>query len=406
MPAMTPPAFDPARYPRSYTASAGWLAFGILAGAAFVFIAIMALRDAASATAKPSPFVEYVLCAGLMLFGFAVAAVMLRVRVALGASFIEARGILWTWRLRREDIVDYRVQVINGVREFRLRTAARRRPFKFTQVFKADDAFIAWFSGLVDSDRLQHEDTLKRIAADETLGATPALRLEGAARARRFARWLLIPCTAATLWAWAYPRPYALAMSLMAALPVAALALAWRCGGLFSLADSKTSPRGDLSPLLIAPAVVLAARAMLDTSLTDPFALVFPALVAGALLALLAIAACAELRAAPVQAVLSTLILMLYAAGALALADEHFDRRFAMRTPATIAGKHHSNGKAPQGYFDLEGLPGHAPPAEFRVGFDLYRGSTLGDRVCLIEHPGALGWRWTQVDTMAACDAG
>jgi hypothetical protein len=310
---------------------------------------------------------------------------------------------LGTWRLRRADIVDYHTHLHHGIREFRLRSKLRRRPFKFTQVFPVDDAFTAWFAGLVDSDRARHDDILERLARDDRLGATPALRLERAGHARRIARWLTWLSFGITLWAFARPRPYGVAASLLAAFPLLAIALAWRSGGTFSLVYSRTSPRADLSPLILAPAALLATTWLLGARLADPWALAPAAIAIGALLAALAVAACTELRASSVNAIVTALMLILYAGGSLALADVHFDGKAARRTPVAVAAMHHTFGKGAMAYFTLRGLPGHAGDTDMRVDDNLYRRTAVGDAVCFIEHLGTFGWAWSEVEAATAC---
>lgn len=402
MPRMTPSAFDPARYPRTYTASAGWRAFAWLVGGALAIGAAWGMSEAVQA--PPSPRLVdrlwlALLLAGLLGLGIALVASTVRGRVVLAAGFIEARG-LRTWRLRREDIVDYRVHVHNGIREFRLRGRSRRRPFTFTQVFTADEAFAAWFAGLVDSDARGHEDELRRIVSDDTLGATPLLRLDRAERARRTTRWLLVACYGVALWMMMRRDPGAAVIVLTASLPVVALALAWRFGGLFTLATSRRPARADLGALLILPACALAVRAMIDAPLAQPSSLVVPALAAGGVLALLALAIDGDLRAARLQAAGMTLVLVLYAAGLLAVADVRLDRGAPGRTVATVAAKRHTSGKGASARLALAGQP-----EERSVSEDLYRRVAVGDRVCLLDHPGAFGWRWTRIDDASACAA-
>jgi hypothetical protein len=406
MPRMTPPAFDPARYPRTYTASTGWLAAWWLMGGG-MGVGGMAMLAAEWIRPPHAERTGMLASAGgwlaLALLGVAALASVLRARVILGADYIEARG-LRSWRLRREDIVDYRVHVHGGMREVRLRSRTRRRPYKFTHFFQADDAFAAWFAGLVDSDRRQHDAILRRIAADDTLGALPATRLDRVDQARRASRWLTWVTLALMLWALIGAPPHGVATWLVAALPPLALVLAWRSGNVFSLATNRSSPRSDLSALLFAPSLLLAMFGWFRADLAEPRLLVLPSLALGAVLAALALATCAELRAARVDAIVTAIVLVLYACGLLTLVNAALDRSPPTRGLAAITAMRHTSGKGGSAQLTLLGLPGHAAePVERRVSDALYRRAAVGRSVCFADHVGLFGWHWAEIDDPSAC---
>jgi len=404
---MTPPAFDPARYPRTYRASTGWRAFWLLvgggsgAGGLAMLVDDLLLRPVGDPERALSHGVGWLLMA---LLGLAMLAGVLRSRLVIGPDFIEARSF-GTWRLPRADIADYRVHVHHGMREFRLRSKGRRRPFTFTQVFKADDAFAAWFAGLVDSDALLHGVALQRVAGDETLGATAGIRLERVDGARRAVRWLLVPAYAIAFWTLASPEPGALVLALTAIQPIVALFLTWRFQGLFTLAGSRRPVRADLGVLLLVPGVALAGRALQDASLAQPASLLAPALAVGAGLWALALASSDDLRAARLQAIGMAVVLVLYAGGLLALADVRLDQAAPVRTAATVTAKRMTSGKGASARLTLAGSPGHPEAVERRVPRPLYRRVAVGDLVCVTDHPGAFGWHWSSIDGPDTCTA-
>lgn len=406
MPRMTPPDFDPARYPRTYTASPGWRAFWLLvgggtaAGGLAMLVGDLLLR-------RPYGDPERALSHGagwllMALLGLAMLAGVLRARIVLGPDFIEARTF-GTWRLPRADIADYRVHVHNGMREFRLRSNARRRPFTFTQVFQADDAFAAWFSGLVDSDALLQGVELERVARDETLGATAQVRFERVDSARRAVRWLLVPAYAIAFWTLVNPDPATLVLALTVSQPFVALFLAWRFPGMFTLARSPRPVRADLGVLLLMPGLALAGRALQDAFLSQPWSLLAPALAGGAGLWALALAINDDLRASRLQATGMALVLVLYAGGLLALADVGLDRAAPARTVATVTAKRMTSGKGASARLTLAASPARPEAVERRVPRALYRRVAVGDLVCVVDHPGAFGWHWSSVEGRDTC---
>jgi hypothetical protein len=280
---------------------------------------------------------------------------------------------------------------------------SRRRPFKFTLVFKVDPDFSNWFADLKNADQAAFEMELQKIARDDQLGASPASRLGSAARARRTAAWLSFATMLITFWAFVYPRPYVELLSLCAALPIIAILLCWKFSGLFTLTGQKQSARGDLTAFLIGPSIVLAMRAMFDLTLVKPVALLVPSAVGAVVLTWSAWLACKELRRYPTVALIYALFFGLYAAGSMALANSLLDWSNPNRELATIIAMRHTTGKGATAYFSLSHAPVGLGTSEISVPFGLYRSKHVGDLVCVSDHAGALGWRWVRVDELAIC---
>jgi hypothetical protein len=68
----------------------------------------------------------------------------------------------------------------------------------------------------------------------------------------------------------------------------------------------------------------------------------------------------------------------------------------------TIARKWMSGGKSRTAYVNFADAPALGI-TDFVVPAGLYRRSVPGDRVCLVIHTGALGWRWYDVKGRDAC---
>jgi hypothetical protein len=161
-------------------------------------------------------------------------------------------------------------------------------------MFRRDSDFDAWFAGLKNAEQAALESERLTIQRDDRLGATPQLRLDTVASAKRMARWFSAFAFAIALWAMVRPQPDALAMSSAAALPPLALLTCWLSHGAFTLNSRKDLMRGDLSAAVVAPAAVIALRALFDYQLVHPLMLLVPALVGGLVLTALLWMACAD----------------------------------------------------------------------------------------------------------------
>jgi len=402
---MQTPPFDPAKYPSTYTASAGWRAFGLLGGGGLGIGGAAGIAYFGSGHEWHGAGAAWTACLTCLVFvalGVATIVCILRAQVTLAPSFIESRSLL-TRRILRSDIVEYRVRVHDGVSEFRIRTRSSRRLFKFTPVFKIDADFSAWFADLKNPDLIAHEADLREIERDDTLGMTPALRLESAMKARATAGRLCLAGMVIAVWTSVYPHPYWPMIWLTALMPPLAVLLTWRFQGLFTLADKRMSARGNLAALMLIPPLVLPLRAFLDRQLIRPVEIVGPSVIAGIILLAMAVAASSEMRKNKLAVLAASPLFVIYAAAMLAMGNCGFDAAAPIREATVVTGMRHTSGKGASAYLTLAKVPVDLADHEVRVSFDLYHRTSIGSDVCVIDHPGAFGWRWIDIDTDAAC---
>ncbi len=392
-------AFDPDRYPRTYKP---WIVLRI---AVSLLAALVALGCAAAFAASLRDPGLWLLVAAIAV---GILVLMWRRRVVLTPTGIETHGLV-TRRVLRSDIAGIRriARSAYGMRTraYVLQLHGRPRPFVLSFAFSEDEAFRHWFAGLPDSDAIELARARQEIAADETLGPTPALRLEAAARAKRTAAWLVAAATATTAWTVIYPHPRAPLLLLDAAwVPVAILVCALSRGR-FILSGRRNSGRGDLSFVLAASVFSLGFRALQDVALVSYLPLVVPSLAAGIAIGLVAFAATRDGTSAPGHPLFNWIVFTLYAAGALTLANEELDRTPGTSLLAKIVHARKTSGRHASAYFTLSQVPADVDSPEVEVSFGLYRRQQVGDDVCLTERDGAFGWHWIQVAQAAACPA-
>jgi hypothetical protein len=402
----TSPAFDPTRFPRTYTPSAGWRAFALLSAAfgAFALAGVWYFAIVQDWKGVGAAVGMSCVCLALAALGVVNFLWVWRTRVVLSPSSLEVRS-LRTRSVLRSEITEYRVFTHQGVSEVRIRTASDKRLFKFTLAFKTDSAFESWFTGIKNPDVAALDLELKQIANDDRLGTSAASRLENAGRAARVAARLNLIGVLITFWALIYPRPYDLAVALAVALPPLALLLCWRFDGLLTLSDKGNTARGNLVGLMIGPGFALVLRALFDWDLVRPTAPIIAAAIVGIVLGLAAFAVSSDFRKAPGNGLLYFLFLGVYAYGTLTLGNCMLDVSKPQQGVATVIAHRHTTGKGAQAFLSVSRVPADLESSELHVSFDLYRRTGVGDRVCVSEYEGALGWHWIRVADVAVCSA-
>jgi hypothetical protein len=210
-------------------------------------------------------------------------------------------------------------------------------------------------------------------------------------------RSLRAATAALCVWLAAWPVPYALALTAVAALPWIALALCRQYRGLYAIDNPRRDdPRGDLTLMLAVPGGVLAMRALIDSHLALVGPVFLPALALWA-----AMVWCAHSlgpgwrswRKLP----LLIFVLFPYAPSTIALADQVFDFRAPLPERVRVLGKRVSTGKGAMHYLRVVPWGLRSRPNEIEVKRDLYDATTVGASVCLLVHPGALGMPWYEV---------
>lgn len=140
------------------------------------------------------------------------------------------------------------------------------------------------------------------------------------------------------------------------------------------------------------PGLVLAMRAILDVHVLDWKPLLVGAAVGGLAL-VVAIVVGERPRKLWVLALLTPLISG-YPWGALSLANALLDRGAPEVFRVAVRGKHVSGGKHTSRNLELDPWGPVTERKDVAVGPRLYGAVSVGDRVCVALHPGALGVRW------------
>ncbi len=253
-----------------------------------------------------------------------------------------------------------------------------------------DDVLTYWLDEFPNAEwdaQVQRED---RLLANPVWGTTPEERERNINRDARRLNWLYWPGWALMIWAFAFPQPYEVCLSVLLALPVIALIMVMASRGRWSLLEDVDSGRLEVgSRLFFLPCGALALRAFLDHQLIDWITPLIYAVGVGALLT--ALTGLIERRLPMTAAIVLLLLWTGYAWGGVLFVDTTFDTAYYEATQVRIldksqGGHDHSLtvtawGKKPDGN-------------SVNVSGQLYYKLHKGDPICIYLHPGRLGWPW------------
>ena len=406
---MTPIGAAP--YPRSYSASFGWKLFLALLGfplgiGGLAGVWYFGAGHEVQNSTQMVVFVGISLAMAALGFWCAVGTLLTKILV-LTQEELHVPGI-WTTVIRRSDIKGYRVLNLQGFNVLELESTkpdkTKKKKTKITMLFKPDDEFAAWFEGIPNFDAIELAASVQEIEKDAELGSSPEERLDNVNRAQKIARALYFGSLAAGGWAIFYPHPYIAMFIVVAALPWLALWLCWKYKGSFSVDDlGRNSVRADLTIMLVMPGAILAIRALTDVQLINATKLIAPTVI-GLLIMLASITWIAPVyRTNLLKLTLVALLLFAYPASSIAIANTLFDQNEPETYRLQVLQKRHTSGKGASQYLSVPAWGPHIEANEVQVPRDLYRQTEIGQTICVLRHPGALGLEWYSVRPIHVC---
>jgi hypothetical protein len=389
---------DPTAFPKTYRPTTGWLfvlvSFGAIAvvagGAGTWYFAADATMPSATWAAAFS-----ICSSALLLLGLYVIVDALKSRVNLYADAIEIIDLRPARRLRREEIAGYRFLPGSQLPRTLLLIPHRadQKKLKLPLVMRTDHAFHAWFENFRNLDAEELEKSEADIAADPQLGATIAERLQRLSRARKVVGALNAVAILTIPWAWFWPEPYELVVTILVILPWLALAIVAASRGLYRLDEARNDARPSVDAAFILPAILLGWRAFADVNVVEWHLPVAAASIGG-----LVFAALAWLADRSVRRRWTTLAVIpfgiAYAYGVIMLGDALLDREPPRVFRATVVDKYVSSGKSKT--LELRLAPWGPVLEEHTIvaSRSLYDGVGPGGVVCAYLRPGALRIAW------------
>lgn len=385
-------------WPRTYRLARRWRLLNQGLGALGLAAAVAACA-AALGGVVPRPVL--LLALGLGALGAYLVASARVERLLLHADGVEVVALgRAPRRLRNDQIAGRRtIPLQYGMEKLVLERRERgAKPLSVNFLFERDAALDAWLASVPDLDAADRAGAEAALLASAELGADEEGRRAALARSHRIAKVLKGVAVVAAGWGLLLPRPYPIAIAVLAAIPLATLALVLTGGGRYAVEERRNEVRPGVGVPIFGPGVVLMLRALLDYQMVDVARVLgWTAVGAVALTALLLRGDAALRRRWYVPALILALVAP-YPWGALNAADVLLDRTPAEVHEVPVLHKHVSSGKHTS--YDLR-LPPWGPVAEAQevdVGQELYGEVEVGDVVCAHLRPGALGARWYVVD--------
>lgn len=272
------------------------------------------------------------------------------------------------------------------------------KKLKINLMMARSKEFQAWArANFRDLDAEEREADLRNILADESLGGDAEARGRKYRIAMRLTRVVNGAGTAALVWAFLYPEPYAALIWLLLCLPFAAIAAAAPFPGLIRFSGPPKGAYPILSPVIGTAALGLALRAMMDRDILEwgrfwtPFAIVSALLFASVLFRF------PETRSKPRDGLFLLLFSALYGYGATIGYNCVQDRSPFREYRAEVEAKRVSHGKHTSYYLTLSPWGPRTVPEEVSVASEIYDRVGRNDSVSVWMRSGALGIPWFTV---------
>ncbi|GEM_PF-884764 len=397
------PAFDPACYPRSYRQAPIWRVLQLAAGVALLAAGMVLLAAAFPpwSARLPQTWQPAALPAGLslLLWGGLAGAHARRLRVVLHADAIEVHGVSRVRSVMLGRIAGRRRQAqgLGFVQTCLVLHPGSGRKLCLPSTLATDGAFHVWLDRLPDLDAVEREASLQAVLANPLLGRTPEQRLQRLAWVNRVAQLGLPLVVALLVWTMLSARAPIAAVLVIGLLPWLIVAAVAGARGALRLDGSPHDVRPNLLGVLGLACVALLPRLLAEINLHSWAALVPAALAAGAAMSWWALRVSARHGQRSARRWAMVPLLWVYCGAALAWLNVLADQRTTRVDPTVANFKHWGGGRRLTFALRLEPWGALREIQSLQVSQAVFNSVSPGERVCVREHPGLWGWRWTDV---------
>lgn len=316
-------------------------------------------------------------------------------KIVLYADRIEWHGVKSQRSLRRDDIAGWRITRTQYVSTLELHSRSPgTKKLKVSLMLKRDDVFDGWFAGLANLDAQEREESLAQVVEDQRIAATPEDRAQKLAKAKKIATVLSWAAGIASVWGWLYPRPYELAIAILAIIPGIAVILLATGGGLYQMEGRRHDVRADLFLAFIVPSAVLTLRSVWDFEFLEWSPILKLAIVGSMVLTILVVGADRGMRERRWAFLAFLFLSFFYGFGAMAQANALLDRSEGQVFQTQVLAKRISSGKSTTYYFTIDPWGPRSEPNEVSVSRALYQATSVGQNVCVWLRKGSLRVPW------------
>lgn len=273
---------------------------------------------------------------------------------------------------------------------------ASRKPLRIEMSFGRLPELTSRLDGKfrnLDAEDLKRE--MKEIMADERLGFSEEERMAALAGALKKARVLGMSALALMVWAMIYPRPYILVMTLLAVLPVAAVALVKSSSGALTIDERKPGARPNVTYAVVTPGMVLALRAFLDWHILDWSTFWVPFSLFGASMAALVWYASGSSGPRKTGAMVATCALCLaYSYGLTLFLNCALDRSDPVAHQTVVRSRRVSHGRSTTYYITVSPWLDGPGFRQISVPSSTYNAHPLGSAALVLVRKGKLSIPW------------
>jgi hypothetical protein len=336
------------------------------------------------------------LCLTFVLLSMYLITWMFLARLTLWPDRIESRDLIRTRTLYRREILGRRiVQQHNAPATLILfPRSSPAKKIKISNVFRVDALFMEWIGSLPDLDAedvsVGHQD----IMTNQELGITPAERIAAFDRGKRLSRLLSGATLALGGWAWFYPVPYRLVVSLLVLLPWVGLAIVARSSGLFRIDEKRNDPHPSVGVPFMLPGFVLTLRVIRDMNFVEWSGPLYVSAALAVLLAIAAVMADHSLKNRLGIVILLFVLSMSYGFGAGMEGNALLDHSKPSVYPTQIIEKQISNGRYRSYDLYLARWGPRQDNDKVSVSRSFYESVGIGAIVCVSLRQGAFHVPW------------
>jgi hypothetical protein len=272
------------------------------------------------------------------------------------------------------------------------------KPYRFSVANSRADSVRAALSGLPDLDAVDRRAAEDAIRKDDAFGASQEERWQTLQSERRLALIANVAGGLIAAWALIFPHPYAVSVIVCAAVAPVAIALTYLKQARWYLMPRKNDPHPSAGIAILASAIGLGLRALIDVDMLDWGSLWLAALGGGCVLAaaVLALFNAVDLKSWP-----AAMVGAAYALGAVAQADSLLDTAQAETFQTRVVSTYISHGRSTTYSATLAPWGPETSDNTHDVAPDLYAHLEFRGVACVTLHPGALHLRWYVIST---CD--